>query len=174
MLQMTSKIKMLLPVLLMMTISVGNSASAQSTEPHATPVTKASLRAQLVAHVEPAIVKRGSPVTVKLSLKNVSRDPVRVLDTFDEQDYEFLVVDGSGTEAKRTDLGRHLIEDEKRAFRASLRLIEQGETVEASIEVTKIYELTEPRTYYVRVMRTLLPASDKADPKTVEKAYRTR
>lgn len=108
---------------------------------------------------------------MKLTLKNNDRDPIHVMDTFVEQDYEILVVDDTGKEAKRTNFGRHLVEDERKADRAILLLIEPGQQVEASVDITKIYNLTEPRLYYVRVMRWLLPESDdKIDPKIVEMA----
>lgn len=160
---------LLIQTLLIVIVSVGNSARAQSGGTHANPSTKVSPRAQLAARIEPASVKAGSPITVLLSLKNGSRDTIRVQDTSVEQDYEILVVDGSGTEAMRTDLGKHLMQEEKH-FRAILVLIKSGDEVEAAVDITKIYDLKEPKTYYVRVMRTLLPESDdKIDPRVVER-----
>jgi hypothetical protein len=124
----------------------------------------------LVAEVAPAIIKRGSPVTVSLTLNNISGDTIRLTDTFKEQDYEILVVDSAGKEVKRTDFGRRLRE-ERKDFRRVLVLLNPGEKIEAEVEITKLYDLTEPKTYYARVMRTLLPESDeRADPKVVEKA----
>ena len=154
----------LLPVLL------ANNASAQSERANETLTGKLSQRAQLIARIEPATIKLGLPVVVRLTLKNNYRDTLRVMDSSDEQDYNVLVVDSTGKEARRTNFGRRLLDEEKH-FRSILVLVRPGDQVEASVDVTKIYTLTGPRPYYLRVTRTLLPESDdKMDSKVVEKA----
>jgi hypothetical protein len=112
----------------------------------------ASTRLQLTASVESATVKMGAPVVIKLRLRNVSAESVTVVDTAGDVDNELFVTDASGKEMDRTPRGKFVFEG-IRDSSASLRHLDPGQEIETQIDVKWIYELKQPGTYYVQVLR---------------------
>jgi hypothetical protein len=96
----------------------------------------------------------------------VSRDPGRIPETLDEWDYEFVVTDSSGKEARRTDYGRQMAERDRGGRRID-RTIEPGGEIRKTFNLDRFYTFNEPGRYYVRAARTVVPANGTAAEKAV-------
>jgi hypothetical protein len=131
---------------------------------------KPSQRLRLTAEVEPKSAKPGEPVSLKLVLKNVSSAPVRVNDNLlAERTYELTTVYADGSEAPRTALGRRLLEE--RGGSSMLVILAPGEEIQSVLDITKLYDVRQPGTYYSRATRVVLPKTDAEIGQTVEKAF---
>ncbi len=113
----------------------------------------ASTRLQLTASVESATARLGTPVLIKLRLRNVSASSVTVVATANDVDYELFVTNAFGKEMDRTPLGKGIFQGVEQS-RASMRHLDPGQEIEAQIDVTRIYNLKQPGTYYVQVLRS--------------------
>jgi hypothetical protein len=116
-------------------------------------------RIQVRAAIDPASTKAGTPIVVKLASKNVWYDTVTVSDYGAEVDYELIVVDSSGREAPRTPLGDQLFRGQYVLLRTAVTYLEPGQEIRAEIDVTKIYQVTQPGIYYMWATRDPLPGS---------------
>jgi len=145
---------------------LGAGAPAQVPRTTATPnPAYASARLELDASVEPASIKSGNPIFVKLRLRNVSGTRVSVVSTADDIDYELLVTDATGAEARRTSHGRALFQDEFEAFRSVGLELDPGQEIQVALDITRIYELKQPGTYYLQAARThILPDASTPRP----------
>src|SRR5579863_4171655 len=91
---------------LLVTVLPFSAASGQfKQDPRDGRTVKISTRLQLLAGAEPASVKAGSPVFVKIKLKNMSSRTVRLSDSAPRTDYEITVADIFGREPPRTEWG---------------------------------------------------------------------
>ncbi len=116
-------------------------------------------RLQVHAAIDPAIAKAGTAIIVKLVSKNIWYDTLIVSDYGSEVDYELVVVDSSGKELRRTRFGNQLFLGQYVLLRTAVTYLEPGQEIRAEIEVTKIYEVTQPGTYYMWATRDPLPGS---------------
>jgi hypothetical protein len=116
-------------------------------------------RLQVRASIDPASAKAGTPIVIKLVSKNIWYDTLIVSDYGSEVDYELIVFDSSGKELRRTRLGNQLFLGEYVLLRTAVTYLEPGQEIRAEIEVTKIYEATQPGTYYLWATRDPLPGS---------------
>ena len=123
---------------------------------------KASTRLQLVASVEPASAKAGTPVLISLRLKNVSAKQVAVPINAFEYDYELFVTDASGREPPRTPLGQRIFLGKYSLLKSDGTDLDPAQEIEASLDIAAIYQITQPGTYYVQAFRTHL-LRDPAD-----------
>jgi hypothetical protein len=118
-----------------------------------------SERIQVRAAIDPASAKAGTPIIVKLVSKNIWYDVVTVSDYGAEVDYELIVVDSSGKEAPRTARGDQLFRGEYVLLRTAVIYLEPGKEIRAEIDVTKIYQVAQPGTYYMWATRDPFPGS---------------
>jgi hypothetical protein len=148
-------------LLLALTFLGANIAGGQTTGIHHPPnhAIIASDRIQVRASIDPASTKAGTPIVIKLISKNIWYDTVTVSDYGAEVDYELIVVDSSGREVPRTRLGDQLFRGEYVLLRTAIIYLEPGQEIRAEIDVTKIYQLTEPGTYYMWATRDPFPGS---------------
>jgi hypothetical protein len=112
-----------------------------------------SERLQVRAAIEPASAKSGTPIIVKLVSKNVWYNVVTVSDYGADVDYELIVVDSAGKEAPRTAAGERLFRGEYVLLRTMPAYLDPGKEIRAEIDATKIYQLTQPGTYYMWATR---------------------
>ncbi len=156
---------MRIPALFLGIAILGEGASAQIPRTTAEPNPGyASARLQLTASVESATVALGAPVLIKLRLRDVSAASVTVAITSEDVDYELFVTDASGKEVDRTPLGKGMFQgvDESRAI---TKHVDPGHEIETQIDVTRIYALKQPGTYYVQVLRgRIVPDPSVAQP----------
>jgi hypothetical protein len=133
----------------------------------------ASTRLRLTATIDPSSAKLNTPIMVRLALKNVSSKVVSIGDTSPEYDFELAVADSAGKEPPRTALGNRMRAGKFVLLRSNRIDIEPGQEVVSEIDVTKIYEITQPGTYFLRAdHRNILPDPDAAHNSTVEESKR--
>ena len=120
---------------------------------------KISTRFQMVAQIGDAdAIRLGSPVILTLRLANASSALVHLLETSDDFDYEVTISNQFGEEVPRTEMGRHLVEDE-RSSRAITREIKPGEALDVTLDLSTIFALRKTGKYYARVARVVVPAT---------------
>jgi len=113
--------------------------------------------------------KLGTPIVLKVTIKNVALRPVWIHVTGPEHDYELTVVDDSGKEPSRTDFGKSLLDE--RSGSAMQMPLQPQEEKQVGIDVTKIYQLTKPGVYIVRLGRVVLPDPAENQNAFVERTY---
>jgi hypothetical protein len=116
-------------------------------------------RIQVLAAIDPASAKAGTPIVVKLISKNIWYNTVTVSDYGADVDFELIVVDSAGKEVPRTAAGDRLFRGEYVLLHTMLAYLEPGQEIRAEIEVTKIYQVTQPGTYYMWATRDPFPGS---------------
>jgi hypothetical protein len=116
-------------------------------------------RIQVLAAIDPASTKAGTAIVVKLISKNIWYDTVAVSDFGSDVDHEIVVVDSAGKEVPRTAAGDRLFRGEYVLLHTMLAYLDPGQEIRAEIEVTKIYQLTQPGIYYMWATRDPLPGS---------------
>jgi hypothetical protein len=129
-------------------------------------------RLELIAAIDPPTAKLGAPVIVKFILRNVFYRRVAVADNGPEMDYKLVVVDRSGKELKRTDLANRLYSGTYILLRTASFDLDLFEEIRAEIDVTKMYQVTQPGTYVVSAIRGGIypdPGDDKNS--GLEKAF---
>ena len=132
----------------------------------------ASTRMQLRAAVDAVGVKLGTRIVVTLLLKNVSSALVTVGDSRPEYDYDLTVTDGSGKELPRTALGNQLFRHEYTILHSDSHDLEPGQEMKAGIEITRIYQVTQPGTYYMRAVFHSIWSDLPGESKPVEESKR--
>lgn len=84
-----------------------------------------------------------------------------------------IVADGKGNELKRTAFGNRLYWGKYVLLRTDAHDLEPGEQIASQIELTRIYEVTQPGTYYARASRgRTSPDLDEEAKSTVEEEKR--
>jgi len=130
---------------------------------------KASTRLQLTAQPERARQATGGPVFIKTKLSNVHSRSVRLSLTQQEFDYRVTVTDASGVEAPLTEWGKKLKLGEAFPIRQTTSDIEPGRDEQVTVEVSKVYDLSRPGTYTVRVVRNgVWPESEEDTRRVIE------
>jgi hypothetical protein len=167
--------------LFLVAIVSGNRANGQAVRVDSRPhPAVASTRLQLHAEVGPTSANRGVPIIMSLRLRNGSSGAVRIADTSWEYDYELVVTDASGKEPPRTELGRKLLAGDYVLLHSESVDLKSGQEIEASLDVTRIYQLIQPGTYYARATRSrVFPdsadeatlSSTSGGPRPVEKVF---
>jgi hypothetical protein len=132
----------------------------------------ASSRIQLRAAVDAASVRSGVPIVVKLLLRNASSTLVSVGDSRPEYDYDLTVTDGSGKELPRTALGNQLLRHEYSVLHSDSHDLEPGQEIEAEIEITRIYQVSQPGTYYMRAVFHAIWSDLPGQSKSVDESKR--
>jgi hypothetical protein len=110
-------------------------------------------------------------VFAKLTLKNISERPVSIEETSPRIDYAVTVVDAAGREQERTDWGKRKLTG---PFAVSMRgsRLQPGEERQVSVEITGVYKLSQPGTYYVKVEFGNMNRDDPAPARKIaERAY---
>jgi hypothetical protein len=155
-------------VMLALAVVSGNAVSGQAPDRPVIP----STRLQLKATMDPASAKLGTAITVNLVLKNISSKIVRVPDTSPEYDYELILADSKGNKLTLTDFGDGLYQGKYVLLRSSAIDMEPGQEVQSQIEVTKIYQVTQPGVYYLRAShRNIVPDPADQAKSTVERTF---
>jgi hypothetical protein len=132
---------------------------------------KPSTRLQLQVEVDPPTAGPGAQVFAKLTLKNISGKPVSIEETSPRIDYNVTVVDAAGREPERTDWGKRKLTGPFTASMIDSRL-QPGQERQATVEITGVYKLSEPGTYYVKVTFGRIYQDDPEESrKIVEIAY---
>ncbi|MFZ1005506.1 MAG: hypothetical protein WAN65_01635 [Candidatus Sulfotelmatobacter sp.] len=90
---------------------------------------------------------------LNISIKNVSQPLVTAFETLAAVDFTMLVRAKNGSEAKRTEYGRHLLERDQ-SFRRILRQLKLGESFSQQIDLNPIFEL-KPGVYNIVISRNV-------------------
>jgi hypothetical protein len=152
-----------------LTLSIGFGQRVGRTTPK--PV-KVSTRLQLQLEVAPPIAALGGKVFAKLKLKNVSEKPVSIEEASPEVDYDVTVVDAAGREPERTAWGRKKLAGGYAVLRSMAMRLQPGEERQVNVEITGVFNLTEPGTYYVKVeFRSIYQDDPEENHKIAEIAY---
>lgn len=131
-----------------------------------------STRLRLYAEADPASVKAGSPVTIRVRLQNISSRTVRLGDSEPIFNYGIAVTDAFGNEPPRTDLGNRFLHGTVQGLRQDVIDLRSGEEERAVLEVTKLFQLTRPGTYFVRVNRgAIWTEKDEDNDKFIEEVF---
>ncbi len=161
---------MRLPCLFVLALVLGLPASGQLPQVDFRPnPVFASTRLRLVASIDPATIKLGSPVVVGVVLTNISVAPVHVMVSGSE-DYQPFVTDSSGRELQRTEVGNRLFRFDYPLIRAENQSLKPGEELHAGLDIRQIYNLTQPGTYSVQVFRIAIFGDPVSIPASKEEA----
>jgi hypothetical protein len=114
---------------------------------------KPSTRLQLQFEVDPAGAKPGGQVFARLRLKNTSAKVVQLEDSFPDFDFRVTVVDASGREPATTERGESLLHKPFAPLSTKELDLQPGEEQQITIEITRLYQLAQPGTYYARAVR---------------------
>lgn len=107
-----------------------------------------SPNARLTVEASPQNAKPGDPINLKLTLKNISSEPVRYVKETAEFEHEVAISREDGTSVPRLPIGNRII-----GGGAWKETLAPGEEVKDTLEISKIFELTRKGKYYVRVWR---------------------
>jgi hypothetical protein len=124
----------------------------QSSPPGAIRASKDSARVHLEFEVDPVSAKPGTRVFAKLKLRNTSSSVVDLDDRSPELDFGVTVVDVSGREVPLTERGERM-RTERSWTRSTVMHLRPGEEQRAELEISGVYKLTTPGTYYARASR---------------------
>lgn len=114
-------------------------------------------RVTLKAELLPHHVAPGRPVLLKLTLVNTLFTILEFEETYAIYDYRVVVQDAEGHEAPFTELGKQLRTPGYRPpiYRAVNVELLPGQQREAALDLTKLYDLTQPGQYTVRASRVI-------------------
>lgn len=112
---------------------------------------------QLMAHADKEQVNRGDAISIKITIKNSSREVLRLIETSAEKDYRIDIENQYGQQISLTEYGRHIrkLANEGTDFRLVGVKLKPGEKRENVVDVSKLYDLTVPGTYRITVKRTV-------------------
>jgi hypothetical protein len=112
----------------------------------------------------------GEPIWIKLRLKSLSYRSVKLSDTWLEHDFQINVVDADGKEPPRTKFGQHSFLPET-LLRSTWLYLDPGQELQATIEITKVYQLTHAGVYSIRASRIVAPESKEDAAAGVETGF---
>jgi hypothetical protein len=135
-------------------LAVSIVAWAQTSRPPRPAV--ASTRIQVVAAIDGANFKPGTPIILKLTVKNVSSQVMKLGDSDPEIDFDCTVTDASGKELPRTDWGNRLLRHEYSLLSARSQLLEPGQQFQAEIDLGHIYRIEQAGSYYARAVHSTI------------------
>jgi hypothetical protein len=146
---------------------LGSDVSGQSSRPQVPfHVAANSNRFQLTAQMEQVSLKSGSPVRVTLRLRNTSSRVLQIVGSTGEYAYELAVSDEAGKAPPMTELGKHLVEDERSGSR-QMRDVQPGEEILDTIDITNLFAVNKPGKYFLRLMRVVEPERKALEPEKV-------
>lgn len=94
------------------------------------------------------------PVVLRVTLENVLDEPSgHVTLTHTERDYEIIVRDGKGNDVPRTRYGALRARNAGRNFRRIFKRMEPGETLEETLHVNRMFDMTLNDTYSIQLSR---------------------
>lgn len=102
-------------------------------------------------------VKPGSKIMIRVTVTNVSNQLISFHDTRRDCDYSVTVLTNTGASAPETEHKKQLgcgSSDLEISGRDILVTLKPGESTREEIEITELYNLTEPGKYTIRVDRT--------------------
>src|ERR1700730_9323434 len=112
---------------------------------------------EIAISLESSVVKAGSKITVKATLVNKSSS--NLLFSTDENiaklDFKADVRDSQGNLAPLTEYGRSVMRNETAPdiTSAGYSMVRPGETKKSDVDITKLYNLSQPGKYSIRVQR---------------------
>src|SRR5579862_10061367 len=110
------------------------------------------------ASVAAKVIKAGSPVPVSFKFLNSSDHAVTLTDTDPECDYRITVIDEQGRPIRLTEVGQTIYKSttcQGTIIRRNLTTLDPGESEEEIIDAARLFDVTEPGKYTVRVERDL-------------------
>jgi hypothetical protein len=105
-------------------------------------------------------LKLGEPLLLKLSLKNITKKELYVVETTADQDYEIEVTDEHGTRGTLTGKGRRLMQGIKVFTKVISVKVAPGQEQQVDIKLDEIYNLSAKGTYSVTAKR-MIPKLDR-------------
>jgi hypothetical protein len=131
---------------------------------------RVSTRLQVLATVEQQNVRLGEPIRVHFRTKNVSSAVLRIRNLDTAQDYGVIVTEASGLEPLLTPLGSLLRTHQSISSQGPIPLAPGAESEEAVWDLAKLFQLTKPGRYFVRILfrGVWLERDEDPHPKTVE------
>ncbi len=130
---------------------------------------RASSRARMIASLERSSVRIGDPINLHLRLKNVSSGPIEIVRSGFNDDDWLIVTDASGMEVPRTEKGDRWRQRSRSQVGTILYALSPGaEESDGVIDVTELYRLDRPGSYFLRIARRIgLPPGEPL-PKTAK------
>jgi hypothetical protein len=116
---------------------------------------------QLSARLDQEKLKLGEPVLLKLSLKNITRKDLNVVETSADQDYEIEVVDEHGTHAPLTEKGRRLTQYPRIYTKVVSVKVAAGQEQQVYINLNEIHDLNAKGIYSITAKRKV-PKLDRS------------
>jgi hypothetical protein len=129
-----------------------------------------SSRILLLAELEATKVRVGEPIWIKFRLKNVSLRQARLVDTWPEHDFEITVADATGKEPPRTKFGDDSLHPQT-LLRSIAVYLDPGQELQATMEITKVYQLAQVGVYSLRASRIVIRESKAEAEAAAEKAF---
>lgn len=112
----------------------------------------ASKAVELNIHLEKTLTLIDESNSLALTIKNNSKEVLLIFVTYPARDYEFDVRNEEGQSIRLTETGDILVNNPSIFMRGHLEL-EPGETIEHKVQINKIYDMSVPGKYSVRVKR---------------------
>jgi len=110
---------------------------------------------QLSARLDKATFRRDEPVLLKLSIKNTTTKPLFLRASYSQKDYQVFVKNENGKSPALTELGEHLKRNSIIASPESKVNLDPGQESEDQTNVSELYDLTAPSTYYITAKRVV-------------------
>lgn len=103
--------------------------------------------------------KLGEPATLRLSLSNYSKKEIYVIDTNPSRDNEIEIKNPKGEKMPMSQKGKRLMDSP--VLRRTVSKIDAGQTIQYTIAISDLYDLTSRGTYTVTVKRKILMEDKK-------------
>jgi hypothetical protein len=116
---------------------------------------------QLSAKLDQEKLKVGEPVLLKLSLKNITKKDLVVVETSADQDYEIEVTNEHGTRAPLTEKGRRLTQGMRIYTKVISVKVASGQEQQVNINLNEIYDLNAKGVYSITAKRKV-PKLDRS------------
>lgn len=116
---------------------------------------------QLSARLDQEKLKSGVPVVLQLSLRNITKRELRVVETITEYDYEIEITNERGVRAPLTKRGQQLKDGPRQYTKVVSVKIAPGQEQQVKLEINLIYDITAKGVYSITARRKV-PKLDRS------------
>lgn len=116
--------------------------------------------ARLVINIDKKQYIHNKPIWLTLTITNRSENTINLSHSLPERDFEFAGKDSNGVPLRLTVYGKNVKENLDDTGRARVKL-EPNQTRSYKVEISKMYNLTTPATYFIQTTRPILDENYK-------------
>lgn len=145
----------LVTAFLMMVTLVNGTVGSNGVKPNLDLWGKESEGFRLSVLFEKKQFRRESSIMLHLTIKNVTKRDLYLVETYPADEYKLTVRNERGEDAALTQLGQLLKANEGNNFRVIGVKVRSNEEVRDNIEINKFYVMTAPGAYFITAKRTV-------------------